>query len=591
MIKSFTKMMFGALCIAMSLVACTKAPTDVAVQSVKLDETSILLYEGETQTLKATVSPKEASNQKVSWASNNPSVASVADGLVTAVAAGDAVITVTTDDGGKTATCAVTVKGKTVPVTSVSLDQTSLDLFVGDKATLVATVLPENATNKAVTWLSSNDNVVTVADGAVEAVGSGEAVITVKTVDGNKTAECSVKVQASEYTVTFITNGGSEVPAQTVKNGERAVKPADPTKVGGLDEGLYEGAVDPDSGSYKFLGWFTDEACTQLFDFNTVIPSDMSLYAGWETTAQRPIVYGKVDGDGKVTAVYPEGYTPTDETKANDVLWVAFDYISSLTLTEKTQFTYVVTKDENYEIGGTLCCPNAEVTVVGRGEPRTIAHNMNCAMFRAESGDLFLGKNLVISGTFNSYSAIILEQDPEDGTPGNVTVLEGCKITNCNANGVSRASAVYNNNGQSKFILDGGEICNNNLEVGAGKAYGGTLCINWGQVIIKSGKVHDNYVSTSDKSIAIGGAGSFPIQSRGNAFQKTGGEIYDNKAEYTGEAVGGPWVGQQLVIGNEARKTEQGLYKVDQNLSATDNLQMDDRTTNPLWVMLWEPGK
>ena len=582
MIKSTFKMMslaIAGVCASMMFASCNKTPDTVAVQSVKLDETSILLYEGETQTLKATISPAEATNKSVSWTSDNTAVATVSDdGLVKAVAAGDAVITVTTADGGKTATCAVTVKASIVSVKGVTLDKSELTILIGQKETLVATVNPDNASNPAITWASSAPQFVTVSDnGEIEGVGVGSSTITVTTVDGNFTAECAVTVDASEDRLTFETNGGSSIAAQVVQKGDKAVKPADPTKAGGLDAGLYEGLVDPDKGSSTFAGWYADPDFTTAFNWDEPLKTDTTVYAKWDSSALQPIDLS--------------AYTPTDETKIDDLLWVAFDYLSSLTLTEKTQFTYVVTEDYAYEIGGTLCCPNAEVYVVGRGEPRTISHNMSCAMFRVESGDLYLGNNLVISGNFNAFSAIILEQDPDDGIPGNVIMLDGSKICNCIAGNNSRASAVYNNNGSSKFIMKGGEICNNTLDVAFGKAYGGTLCANWGQFIIEGGKIHDNTVTTGDGTVCIGGAGSFPIQSRGNAFQKTGGEIYDNVAEFTGEGVGSAYAGQQLFIGNDARKTDQGLYKVDANLGVNDNLQMDDRTTNPLWICVWEQGK
>ena len=147
----------------------------------------------ESETLTATITPSNATDQDVAWSSNNESVATVdQNGEVNAVAPGTANITVTTQDGDKTATCAVTV---TQPVTGVSLDPTSLSLFTGDTATLTATVQPENATNKAVTWASSNPSVATVQDGTVTAKGAGEATITVKTVDGGYTATCAVTVE------------------------------------------------------------------------------------------------------------------------------------------------------------------------------------------------------------------------------------------------------------------------------------------------------------------------------------------------------------------------------------------------------------
>ena len=131
----------------------------------------------------------------MTWASDNEDVATVVDGIVTAVAAGTATITVTTIDGNLTATCEVTVVTPVVAVTSVTLDLTELTLTVPETAILVATVLPEDATDKSVTWASDNEDVATVVDGVVTAVAAGTATITVTTVDGNLTATCAVTVQ------------------------------------------------------------------------------------------------------------------------------------------------------------------------------------------------------------------------------------------------------------------------------------------------------------------------------------------------------------------------------------------------------------
>ena len=89
-------------------------PEKVPVSSVTLDKTALELVEGNSQNLIATVSPSNASNKSVSWKSSNTAVASVSEeGKVTAIKAGTAIITVTTADGGKTATCRVTIKAKT----------------------------------------------------------------------------------------------------------------------------------------------------------------------------------------------------------------------------------------------------------------------------------------------------------------------------------------------------------------------------------------------------------------------------------------------------------------------------------------------
>jgi uncharacterized protein YjdB len=128
------------------LSACPNStvPGSVAVSGVSLDRNALALYVGETASLAATVSPDDAANKAVSWSTSDGGVATVDDGRVIAVAAGTATITVTTEDGGKTADCAVTVTVRPTPVSGVSLDRSALALYVGDTATLAATVSPDD---------------------------------------------------------------------------------------------------------------------------------------------------------------------------------------------------------------------------------------------------------------------------------------------------------------------------------------------------------------------------------------------------------------------------------------------------------------
>ena len=164
----------------------------VAVEKVTLDKTTAALTVGDTTTLKATVTPDNATDKTVTWTSSDETVATVKDGVVTAVKAGTA--TITAKAGDKTATCTVTVKDKVVAVEKVTLDKTSAELTVGDTTTLKATVTPDNATDKTVTWTSSDETVATVKDGVVTAVKAGTATITAKA--GDKTATCAVTVKA-----------------------------------------------------------------------------------------------------------------------------------------------------------------------------------------------------------------------------------------------------------------------------------------------------------------------------------------------------------------------------------------------------------
>ena len=168
---------------------------NVPVTGVSLNKASTSLAVGGTETLTATITPSNATNKTVSWSSSNTSVATVSNGTVTGKAAGTVTITATTQDGGKTATCTVTVT--TVAVTGVSLNKTSTSLTVGGTETLTATITPSNATNKTVSWSSSNASVATVSNGTVTGKAAGTATITATTQDGNKTATCGVTVTAA----------------------------------------------------------------------------------------------------------------------------------------------------------------------------------------------------------------------------------------------------------------------------------------------------------------------------------------------------------------------------------------------------------
>ena len=179
---------------------CAVTVTPILVNSITLNRSTASVEVGSTVSLTATVSPSNAADRTLTWSSSNTAIATVSsNGVVTGVKAGTATITATSNDGsGVKATCQVTVTN--VAVTSVALDQTTLSLVNGTTATLTATVSPDNATDKTVTWSSSNTSVATVSNGTVTAKSVGTATITVKTVDGNKTATCSVTVKPVEVT-------------------------------------------------------------------------------------------------------------------------------------------------------------------------------------------------------------------------------------------------------------------------------------------------------------------------------------------------------------------------------------------------------
>ncbi|MDE6548875.1 MAG: leucine-rich repeat protein, partial [Muribaculaceae bacterium] len=158
---------------------CKVTVVPTPVESITLSNTSLSLVEGNAATLTATVAPADATDKTVTWSSSDPSVATVsANGEVTAVKAGTATITATSSNG-KTATCTVTVVAMIIDATDLTLNRTSAELKVGQTITLEATVLPEDATDKTVTWRSDNERVATVdANGKVTAISLGDATIT-----------------------------------------------------------------------------------------------------------------------------------------------------------------------------------------------------------------------------------------------------------------------------------------------------------------------------------------------------------------------------------------------------------------------------
>lgn len=177
--------------------AVTVKAKAVNVTEVTLDKTELTLTEGETETLTATVRPDNADNRKVTWSSDKTDVATVdGAGRVTAVKAGEAVVTVTTEDGGKTATCRVTVKAKVVPVTGVDVKPWSVTIGANGTTKLTCTVAPSNATNRNVRWESDNPSVATVdSDGNVRAVSAGVAKVSAVTEDGGFRSGCTVTVK------------------------------------------------------------------------------------------------------------------------------------------------------------------------------------------------------------------------------------------------------------------------------------------------------------------------------------------------------------------------------------------------------------
>ena len=246
--------LFIAVAIA-SYTSCEEqeqTPEIVKVESVSIDQKDMTLTEGEIVTLTATVLPEDAADKTVAWSSSDESVVMVSSsGKVMAMSLGKAAVTAKAGD--KSDFISVTVVAKTIPITGISLDKTELALYVGSSETLIPTITPEDATNKNVTWTSSDAEIATVDNGTVRGVKSGSATITVKTEDGDRTAECMVTVNPIVVLVESISLDESNI---TLFKNESAVLTA---------------SILPENASDKTLTWSSsDESVATVDDKGTV---------------------------------------------------------------------------------------------------------------------------------------------------------------------------------------------------------------------------------------------------------------------------------------------------------------------------------
>lgn len=249
-----------------------EAPEKIAVTGVTLNTSQIdSMTVGDTYQLTATVAPSNATNKDMTWSISNTTYATVSSaGLITAKAVSSAspaaIITATTIDGNYTASCALS-KVVGVAVTGVTLNTSQIELEVGKTYQLTATVAPSNATNKAVTWSSSNNEYVTVSStGLVTAKAvadaSPAAYITVTTSDGGFTVQVPVVVKESTpVNYTNLVPTSLEPGSDELMNGGL-----------GYRDGYYASAASPG------YGVDVDTTCSGAVLFNkTLYPTGSSV--------------------------------------------------------------------------------------------------------------------------------------------------------------------------------------------------------------------------------------------------------------------------------------------------------------------------
>ena len=387
---------------------------DIDVESVTLDITEITLVEGTEADLKATVLPENATDPSVTWTTSDESVATVADGKVTAMAPGTA--TITAQAGEKTATCAVTVEKKFIPVSSVELDKHTLTLVEGDEAGLKAAVLPEDATDPAVTWTTSEVSVATVADGQVKALAPGRAVI--KAQAGEQVDSCVVTVEKR-----FI-------PVTSVALNEHAL-----TLVEG-DETTLTATVKPDEATDPTVSWTTSDASVATVDggkVKTLKPGKVTItaQAGEKTDA--------------CVITVDKRFIPVTSVSLNE---------HTLTLVEgdETTLSATVKPDDATEPSVSWSTSDASVATVDGGKVKTLKPGK--VTITAKAGEKSDSCEITVEKRFIPVTSVTLNEHA-------LTLVEGDETTltaTVKPDDVTEPAVTWSTSDASIATVDGGKV-------------------------------------------------------------------------------------------------------------------------------------
>ena len=177
----------------------------VKLEKIEIDKNKLEIVIGSKDKITATPFPEDATDVQFIYKSENENIAKVNDGIVEGVKEGETSITITDKNEEIKAICKVIVKP--VEVTSVTLDDSNVNLGVGQNYILTEYISPANATYKNIVWSSSNTNVITVDNGKIKAAGEGSATVSATTKNGIK-GTCNFTVTSSNpnNSVKYVTN-------------------------------------------------------------------------------------------------------------------------------------------------------------------------------------------------------------------------------------------------------------------------------------------------------------------------------------------------------------------------------------------------
>lgn len=440
------------------------------------------------------------------------------------------------------------------------------------------------------------------------------------------------------FTVTFNSQGGSAVEPMLVVAGRGFNPPADPSKTGALDEGLYLGDIADAEEGASFEGWYTDSGCTQPYNFSTPVKGNLTLYAKWGT--RQPIDISGIEPDESVW------------NAANQYPYFGITYVNNQSLSSETHYTIIMGSDCKIWGGGlNLNNPNAVVRLIGKSEERAI-YRENCSTFiTITAGRFILGKNLRVYYTDNGASwgtsplihvdggngAFVIDEGGRlDGSvarhqlirtsaAGAKIIMEGGSISD-NSNTADNNDFINLADGSSftmnggtisgntlkgrmlvpkpgeASVINGGSIVNNsfardylitvqsstanfimkggsiNGNTGTVAKHGAVIGCNWGIFTMAGGEIKNNSVSTSALDGNIGGAvfyGSTYSNSE-HRFDKTGGVISGNSAvrNASGSITGRR--GQQVIFAGQSKK-------IDADIDASTNVSSANSGSAP-WI-------
>ena len=412
----------GAKAIASYDVTISRPKTPA--EDITLNKTAITLEKDDTFTLEATVDPAN-STDKVVWSSKDKTVATVEDGVVTAVGAGTTTITATAGDAS--AECVVTV---TSAATDIKLNKTEITLEIGKTETLKATVLPADCTDEIV-WESSNNKIASVKDGVVTAEGAGTATITATAGDFSAECEVTVTVPAAAVTLNKIT--------LALEKGETFT---------------LEASVDPTNSTDKVV-WSSSKTTVATVDENGKVTAVASGEAIITATA------GKATATCKVTVT-----TPVEEvTLSQDSLFLKVDETATLTATVKPADADEKTVTWESDDENVATVKNGVVTAVGKGKANITAKvggkSAVCEVIVVDPAKEITVENITV--LVGEEKTVVIKVDPEGAEISNktytssdpkiFTVTEDGKIKGVSA-GKATLTVTAANQGQQKLTAE-----------------------------------------------------------------------------------------------------------------------------------------